>query len=78
MTMTRDTPPATDAELRWAYRNSRFAADRIPYEQALGTPCLRVCLEMGVAVLRRRRARLAGAVPGAGIERSQNDFHAAP
>lgn len=70
--------PATEADLRWAYRNARLERTGIAFETALANPCLRACLELGASVRRRRQARLASTNTGAGIERSQPDFTAAP
>ncbi len=70
------TTPATDAELRWSYRMSRLEAQGISYEQAMDAPALRATLELGAAIRRRRRARLASTNTGAGIERSQPEFSA--
>jgi len=66
--------PATDAELRWAYRMSRFQAQGITYEQAVATPALRAALELGATIRRRRRAHAIPPNTGAGIERSQPDY----
>jgi len=65
--------PATEPELRWAYRLARLEARGISFETAIGNPCLRACLELGVARQRRRRARQATSAAGAGIERSHPD-----
>ncbi len=72
--MTTARTPATDAELRWAYRMARLEAMAISFEQAIGTPCLRACLELRVAMRCRRHRRQAHPNTGAGIERSQPDF----
>lgn len=66
-----DRLPATDAELRWAYRMSRLQQQGISYDQAIAAPALRAVLELGVSHQRRKRARLQSHIPGAGIERSQ-------
>ena len=74
--MSPDRSPATDAELRWAYRRSRFPSMGFDYAQALAAPALRVVLEIGVRQQRRKRARLSTTNTGAGIERSQPEFSA--
>jgi len=71
-----DRSPATDAELRWAYRRSRFPAMGFDYAQVLAAPVLRSVLELGVSQQRRKRARLSTTNTGAGIERSQPEFSA--
>jgi hypothetical protein len=71
-----DRSPATDAELRWAWRRSRFPAMGFAYEQVLAAPVLRSVLELGVTQQRRKRARLSTTNTGAGIERSQPGFSA--
>ena len=71
-----DRSPATDAELRWAYRRSRFPALGFEYAQVLAAPALRSVLELGVSQQRRKRARLSTTNTGAGIERSQPEFSA--
>lgn len=71
-----DRSPATDAELRWAYRRSRFPALGFDYAQVLAAPALRSVLELGVTQQRRKRARLSTTNTGAGIERSQPEFSA--
>lgn len=76
--MPADRTPADEADLRWAYRNARLERAGIPYETAIANPCLRACLELGAVVRRRRQKRLAATNTGAGIERSQPDFTAAP
>ena len=80
MTTAHPTPidrsPATDAELRWAYRRSRFPAMGFDYAQVLAAPVLRSVLELGVSQQRRKRARLSTTNTGAGIERSQPEFSA--
>lgn len=74
--MSPDRSPATDAELRWAYRRSRFPAMGFDYAQVLAAPVLRSVLELGVSQQRRKRARLSATNTGAGIERSQPEFSA--
>lgn len=74
--MPTDRTPATDAELRWAYRRSRFPAMGFDYAQALAAPVLRSVLELGVSQQRRKRARLSTTNTGAGIGRSQPEFSA--
>lgn len=74
--MPIDRTPATDAELRWAYRRSRFPAMGFDYAQVLAAPVLRSVLELGVSQQRRKRARLSTTNTGAGIERSQPEFSA--
>ncbi|OYD53287.1 hypothetical protein CGK74_13825 [Thauera propionica] len=74
--MSPDRPPASDAELRWAYRRSRFPAMGFDYAQVLAAPVLRSVLELGVSQQRRKRARLSTTNTGAGIERSQPEFSA--
>lgn len=69
--MSRDRTPATDAELRFAYRRSRFPAMGFDLDQVLANPVLRSVLELGVTQQRRKRARLSTTATGAGIERSQ-------
>ena len=69
-----DRSPATDAELRWAYRRSRFPAMGFKLDQVLANPVLRSVLELGVTQQRRKRARLSTTATGAGIERSQPGF----
>lgn len=80
MTTAHPTPidrsPATDAELRWAYRRSYLPVQGYSLEQALAAPALRVVLEIGVRQMRRKRARLSTTNTGAGIERSQPEFSA--
>ena len=71
-----DRSPATDAELRWAYRRSRFPTLGFELEQVLAAPALRTVLELGVSQQRRKRARLSTTNTGAGIERSQPEFSA--
>ena len=71
-----DRSPATDAELRWAYRRSSFPALGFELEQVLAAPVLRSVLELGVSQQRRKRARLSTTNTGAGIERSQPEFSA--
>lgn len=71
-----DRSPATDAELRWAYRRSRLPAMGFDYAQVLAAPVLRSVLELGVSQQRRKRARLSTTNTGAGIERSQPGFSA--
>jgi hypothetical protein len=66
--------PATDAELRWAWRRSRFPAMGFSFDQVLAIPALRSVLELGVSQQRRKRARLSSTNTGAGIERSQPGF----
>lgn len=68
--------PATDAELRWAYRRSRLPAMGFDFDQVLAAPVLRSVLELGVSQQRRKRARLSTTNTGAGIERSQPEFSA--
>lgn len=71
--------PATDPELRWAYRMARLEALGISYQQAIEAPALRAALELGVTRRRKRRAQVtAASSAGAGIERSHPDFTAAP
>lgn len=71
--------PATDPELRWAYRMARLEAQGISYEQATEVPALLGALELGVTLRRKRRAQaMAASTAGAGIERSHPDFTAAP
>lgn len=72
--MSADRAPITEAELRWAYRMTRYEARGIDFDQAVATPCLRACLELGVVIRRRRRARSVHPNAGAGIERSQPEF----
>lgn len=74
--MPTDRPPATDAELRFAYRRSRFPAMGFELDQVLANPVLRSVLELGVSQQRRKRARLSTTNTGAGIERSQPGFSA--
>lgn len=74
--MPTDRTPATDAELRWAYRRSRFPAMGFELDQVLANPVLRSVLELGVSQQRRKRARLSTTATGAGIERSQPGFSA--
>ena len=76
--MSPDRSPATDAELRWAYRRSRFPSMGFDYAQVLAAPVLRSVLELGVSQQRRKRARLSttNTGAGAGIERSQPGFSA--
>lgn len=74
--MSIDRTPATDAELRWAYRRSRFPAMGFAFDQVLAVPVLRQTLELGVSQQRRKRARLSTTNTGAGIERSQPGFTA--
>lgn len=69
--MSPDRSPATDAELRWAYRRSRFPVMGIELDKVLANPALRSALELGVTQQRRKRARLSTTATGAGIERSQ-------
>ena len=76
--MPADRTPVAEADLRWAYRNARLERQGIAFETAIANPCLRACLELGAIVRRRRQARLAATNAGAGIERSQPDFTAAP
>lgn len=71
-----DRSPATDAELRWAYRRSRLPAMGFDFDQVLAAPALRSVLELGVSQQRRKRARLSTTNTGAGIERSQPEFSA--
>jgi len=71
--------PATEPELRWAYRMARLEALGISYQQAIEAPALRAALELGVTHRRKRRAQaMATSAAGAGIERSHPDFTAAP
>lgn len=72
--MSPDRSPATDAELRWAYRRSSLPAMGFDFDQVLAAPALRSVLELGVSQQRRKRARLSNT--GAGIERSQPGFSA--
>lgn len=72
--MPTDRTPATDAELRFAYRRSRFPAMGFELDQVLANPVLRSVLELGVTQQRRKRARLSTTTTGAGIERSQPGF----
>jgi hypothetical protein len=74
--MSPDRSPATDAELRWAYRRSRFPSMGFELDQVLANPVLRSVLELGVTQQRRKRARLSTTNTGAGIERSQPEFSA--
>lgn len=74
--MSIDRTPATDAELRWAYRRSRFPAMGFAFDQVLAVPVLRQTLELGVSQQRRKRALLSTTNTGAGIERSQPGFTA--
>ena len=69
--MSRGRSPATDAELRWAWRRSRFPAMGFELDQVLANPLLRSVLELGVTLQRRKRDRLLTTATGAGIERSQ-------
>lgn len=71
-----DRSPATDAELRWAYRRSSFQSLGFELDQVLAAPVLRSVLELGVSQQRRKRARLSTTNTGAGIERSQPGFSA--
>lgn len=67
--------PATDPELRWAYRMARLEAQGISYQQAIEAPALRAALELGVTRRRKRRAQaMATSTACAGIERSHPDF----
>lgn len=74
--MPTERTPATDAELRFAYRRSRFPAMGFELDQVLANPVLRSVLELGVTQQRRKRARLSTTNTGAGIERSQPGFSA--
>ena len=74
--MPTERTPATDAELRWAYRRSRFPTMGFELDQVLANPVLRSVLELGVTQQRRKRARLSTTNAGAGIERSQPGFSA--
>ena len=76
--MTHDRAPATDAELRFAYRRSKLQAHGIPFERAIEEPALRTVLQIGVIQQRKKRDRLDRIPPGTGIERSQPEFSNTP
>lgn len=65
--------PVTDADLRWQYRLTGWAAKGIALEEALSSPELRAALALGAAIRHRRRARAEDRNQGAGIERSHPD-----
>lgn len=65
--------PVTDADLRWQYRLTGWAARGITLDEALASPELRAALALGAAIRHRRRARAEARNQGAGIERSHPD-----
>lgn len=65
--------PITDADLRWQYRLTGWAAKGIALEEALASPELRSALALGAAIRHRKRTRAEAKNQGAGIERSHPD-----